>query len=176
MTDDARRQVLLDQLGYLAVEAEALGPLLAEVPPEVLTLRPLPDQRSGIETFVLLAALDRQVRSPRLAQIVAEDEPAFEPVDEDALLPNEPPVLAEALAEVREAREQLIAAFSKLSAAEWARTARWPEGETLDVYEWARRIVQRDAAELRTLTYRLHESQISTRPPPGPSAPGSGAG
>ncbi len=147
-----RRAALLDQLRWLADEAEALAPLLAELPPDVLTMH-LPGERSLVGTLGRLAALDRTALG-RLGRMLAEDDPAFaeSPESHDA-----PPSAAEALRDVQAARQALVAAFEE---ADWSRTATFPDGTRRDLAGFALALTQRDAAELSRLAYRLHESDL----------------
>lgn len=134
------REALLGQLRYLLAEVEALGPLLERLPADVLTLA-LPGERSVLETLAHLAALDRGVYAPQVAGEPAPPEPESAPKDD----------LAEALAEVRDAREALVARFE--SEEDWAE----------DVRALALEVVHRDVEELKRLAVRLHESHITTR-------------
>jgi hypothetical protein len=157
--DASRREALLDQLRYLLAEVDALGPVLERLPADVLTAS-LPGERSVLATFAHLAALDRDVYLDRLRQMVAEDEPTFEEQDPDGVVREG---LADALADVRAARETLVEAFEHVPADDWTRTAVFPEGERRDVAGFALEIVHRDAAELRRLAYRMHESKLTDR-------------
>ncbi len=155
-----RREALLDQLGYLVAEVEALAPLLARLPADVLTAS-LPGERSVLATLAHLAALDREVYVGRLHRIVSEDEPSFDAAaDPDGTTHDD---VDAALADVHAAREALLDAFEDLPLDAWARTARFPDGEQRDVFGFALAIVHHDAAELRRLAHRMHESHITTR-------------
>lgn len=159
-SDAERRAALLDQLRYLMAEVDAVAPVLERLPADVLTAS-LPDERSVLATFAHLAALDREVYLPRLRRMVAEDEPTFEePQDPDG---GERDVLDAALADVRTARMMLVNAFEHLPAEEWTRTAVFPDGERRDVYGFVFAIVHHDAAELRRVAYRMHESRLTDR-------------
>ena len=137
---DRRRAALLDQLRYLLDEAEALGPLLARLPEDVLTAA-LPGERSPLETFAHLAALDREVYAPQLRGEAAPPEPEREAKAN----------LEDALADLHAARTDLVAAFEEADD--------WPESR----YDLALQIIHRDAEELKRLAYRMHESHITTR-------------
>ncbi|MEP0545695.1 MAG: DinB family protein [Rhodothermales bacterium] len=154
-----RRTALLDQLGYLVAEVEVLAPLLARLPADYLAAS-LPGERSVLATLAHLAALDREVYTDRLRRIVSEDEPAFDAADPDGVVRGD---LAAALADVRIAREALLDAFERVPAAEWSRAATFPDGERRDVAGFALAIAHHDAAELRRLAYRMHESHITER-------------
>lgn len=159
-SDADRRAALLDQLRHLTVEVETAEPLLERLPADVLTAS-LPGERSVLATLAHLAALDREVYVPRLRRMVAEDEPTFnEPQDPSGA---ERDVLDAALADVRTARTMLVNAFEHLPAEEWARTAIFPDEERRDVYGFVLAIVHHDAAELRRLAYRMHESRLTDR-------------
>ena len=134
------REALLGQLRYLVAEVEALGPLLGRLPPDVLAVS-LPGERSILETLAHLAALDRDVYALRLVGEPAPPEPESTPKAG----------LDEALAEVREAREALVARFEA--------EVEWPEA----VQALALEVVHRDVEELKRLAVRLHESHITTR-------------
>jgi hypothetical protein len=159
-SDAERRDALLDQLRHLVAEVDAVESVLERLPADVLTAS-LPGERSVLATLAHLAALDREVYLPRLRRIVAEDEPVFEE-------PQDPPgaerdVLDAALADVRTARTMLVNAFEHLPAEAWSRTAIFPDGERRDVYGFVFAVVQHDAAELRRLAYRMHESRLTDR-------------
>lgn len=157
--DDQRRTALLDQLRYLIAETEALAPLLTRLPADVLTAS-LPGERSVLATLAHLAVLDREVYADRLRRIVAEEEPAFVAADPDGTMRDD---LAAALADVRAAREALLDAFERVPPADWSRSATFPDGEHRDLAGFALAIAHYDAAELRRLAYRMHESHITDR-------------
>jgi hypothetical protein len=166
--DDPRRQpgprdAMLEQLRYLTVEADALRELLAMVPPAVLTGRPL-GEPSVLQQLVGLARRDRDVRIPRLARILAQEDaaPREEPLPDtdDA----EPPAgqLGQILDEVIAARTELIARFEALSDEQWQIGA--PAGdETVTAAGFAFAIAHEDVDVLRGLTARLHEARLSDR-------------
>ena len=159
-SDADRRDALLDQLRYLIAEAEALAPVLERLPADVLTAS-LPEERSVLATLAHLAALDHEVYLPRLRHIVAEDAPTFsEPQDPAGTVRD---TLAAALADVHTARKMLVDAFEHLPDEAWARAAVFPDGERRDVYDFVLAIVHHDAAELRRVAYRMHESKLTER-------------
>lgn len=155
-----RREALLDQLRYLLAEVDALAPVLERLPADVLTAS-LPGERSVLATFAHLAALDREVHLDRLRRMMAEDTPTFDEERDANGIERE--VLGAALADVRSARETLVEAFEHVPPEDWERLAEFPDGERRDVYGLALAIVHRDAAELRRLAYRMHESHITDR-------------
>jgi hypothetical protein len=164
----ARRGVLTDQLGWLIDEADALGPLLKPLPEEVLVTAPLPGERSVVATLALIAGLDREVRTPQIAAFAQGDSNlAFSPADEAALLADDVDrrPLDEVLAEVKAERRALLDTLGTVEHDAWHREATWG-GETLTLFDLALHIARRDADELRTLAYRLHEARLSDRVPP----------
>ena len=164
----ARRGALTDQLGWLIDEADALGPLLAPLPEEVLRTAPLPGDKSVVATLGLLAALDHHVRTPRIAAF-AGDQPnlAFETPDERSLVSPgaDARPLGEVLDEVKASRRALLHALAEVEDEAWHREAEMEEG-TLTLFDLALHIARRDADELRTLAYRFHEARLSDRVPP----------
>ncbi|MGB3542099.1 hypothetical protein, partial [Rubrivirga sp.] len=77
----ARREALLDQLGWLEDESSALAPLLANLPTWATEQAPMPNDRTAKETFALFAALDRDVTPRWLERIQAHDAPVLETPD-----------------------------------------------------------------------------------------------
>lgn len=153
----ARREALLDQLGWLADEAEALAPLLGTLPAWALEQTPLPGERSVNATLAHLAALDRTVHPGWLDQLLAEDEPTWT----DEALDGSPEGAVETLLdELRAARAAFIARVEAVPEADWTRTGTL-NGEPAVLYDLLLRIVRRDADALRTLAYRLNEAKWS---------------
>jgi hypothetical protein len=152
----AHRAALLDQLRYLVVEAEALGPLLAGMPEAILHGRPA-GEPSVLEAFARLAALDRHVHAPRLARLAASDAASGgspPPAGEGDPIPHATP--EEALGAVREARGALVAAFEALPVEGWARPVSLEDGAEGDAYDLALAITRHDVETLRTLAYRMN--------------------
>lgn len=169
-TQAARREALLAQLGWLTVEAEALGPLMATLPPGVLTGRPMLDTRSVKETFGLLATLDREVHALQIARMLSEDTPALDRADEAALAEGtawNDADLDALLDRMRDARQALLDQLTALPLEAWQRTATLAsvtdDPETLTLSAYVLRICQHDADRLRDLAYRLHESKLTSR-------------
>ena len=172
MTDAKRdeaarlRTALLDQLAYLSDEIEVLKGVVDRVPENLQKGRPTPDELSLKETYGLLATLDAGVRLPHLRQIVAEDEPRFEAVDEQALAAqtdwNVRPIEA-ILEHVQAARQTLLEAFQAVPEKDWSRTAHFSDVRR-DVYGFAHHITQHDTDVLRAIGHRLHDSHLTSRP------------
>jgi hypothetical protein len=160
----ARREALVDQLGWLEDEAAALAPLLEGLPAWAVEQAPLPSDLSAKQTFAALAALDRDVYPDWIARLQAEDAPAFETpplkAEEDANARD----LDSLLSDLRAARASLRATVEAVPAEAWARRATL-DGDATDLYGIALAIVQRDAEHLKELAYRLHDADL--RPPKG---------
>ncbi|MEM1116165.1 MAG: DinB family protein [Bacteroidota bacterium] len=158
----ARREALLDQLGWLEDEAAALAPLLAGLPAWALDQAPLPTDLSAKETFAALAALDREVYPAWVARLGAEDAP--EVVTPDPLPgtdgANERDLDA-LLGDLRAARAALRETVGAVPEAAWARAVT-VDGEATDLYGLVLLIVRRDADHLKELAYRLHEADLRT--------------
>ena len=164
---EARRLALVDQLGWLADEAAALGPLLASLPAWAVDQAPVPEEHTVKETLQALAALDRDVYPAWLDRIEAPeasgDMPTFETPDLAAFASGANDRELDALlADVRRHREPLAARVGAIAPEAWDRPLVF-DGETTDLYGLALAIVRRDADELKTLAYRLHSADISQR-------------
>ena len=163
-TLEARREALLHQLGWLADEARALGPLLDGLPAWALEQTALPEERSVKATLARLAALDQSVYPRWIEQIVAEEQPTLSPaevaVDSDDV--NAQPV-HDLLESLQAARARLLAAIETVPEADWSRTAVLGD-ETITLYDLILHIVRHDAEELRTLAYRLYEAKLTDAP------------
>ncbi|MFB3131052.1 MAG: DinB family protein [Rhodothermales bacterium] len=159
------REALLDQLAYLIDEIEALKAVIDRVPVPLLEARPPNGDPSLKETYGLLATLDEEVYLPRLQQMMAQDEPAFDPVDEATLAEragwNDHPIEL-ILERVQDARRALLVFLRALPPEAWTHTGRFGERRR-DVYSLAHHITQHDVDLLRTVGYRLYESNLLTR-------------
>lgn len=161
----ARREALLDQLGWLEDEAAALAPLLAGLPGWAVREAPLETQLSAQETFAALAALDRETYPEAIARLQSEDDP-------EITLPDPLPrpegandrALDALLADLRAARADLRETLAAVPAEAWGRGLVL-DGTATDLYGLALAIVQRDADHLKTLAYRLHEADLRPRTP-----------
>ena len=158
----ARREALLDQLGWLEDEAAALAPLLAGLPAWAVEQAPLPTDLSAKETFAALTTLDREVYPAWLARLQAEDAP-------EVATPHPLPgtdgandrTLDALLDALRHARETLRGEMEAVDPDAWARPI-VVDGERTDLYGLALLIVRRDADHLKELAYRLHEADLRT--------------
>ena len=159
------REALLDQLAFLIDEIEALKAVVDRVPTSLLEARPPNNEPSLKQIYGLLATLDEAVYLPRLQHMTAEDEPVFDPVDEAALAEqagwNDQPI-DRILDRVQDARRALLAFLRALPPEAWRRTARFGE-QRRDVYGLAHHVTQHDVDLLRTVGYRLHESNLLTK-------------
>ena len=160
------RDDLLDQLAYLMDEVEALKGIIHRVPEPVQRMRPLDKEPSLKEVYGLIASLDAEVYLPRLQAMIAEDEPDFRAVDEDEVIAqtdwNVQPIDA-ILAQVQAARRALVGWLRALPPEDWHRTGFFDE-ERYDVYAVAHHLTQHDADLLRTIGYRLHETNLTDQP------------
>lgn len=164
----ARREALLDQLGWLEDEASALAPLLAALPAWAVDQAPMPDDLTAKETFAALAALDRDVYPTWLARAQSDESPELTTptVATDGANSRS---LDDLLGDLRQSREALRAMFEALPEAAWSRSVTL-DGEAMDLYGLALAIVRRDADRLKDLAYRLHGADL--RPPkPGDDLP-----
>ena len=163
---EGRRHVLLEQLAYLLHEVEALQQVIKRVPGNLLEQPPPASSFSIKQRFGLLAMRDEEVHQRWLEQIVAEEEPHFEQVDEQALVEKESwneRSMDDILDRVQQARDRLVKAFKKLPASEWERGGLFGE-KRRDVYALARDIARNDVTHLRMMGQLLYQSDM-TGPP-----------
>lgn len=156
----ALRTALIDQLGYLVEEIEAVKAVIGLVSEDLLTARPPGEARSIKELYGQLAEHDAQDYLPRLhtlaSQTQQESVPPGEPFPDWNALPIE--VLLE---DVQAMRRRLVSVVQGLAPPAWHRATR---GEAAsDVYTLAHRIIQHDAAVLQQISMRLHETQPARR-------------
>ena len=159
----ARREALIDQLGWLSDEAKALEPMLADLPAWALDQAPLPDDRTAKETLALLASLDREVYPKWIEQLVADEHPTLVEAGNEADARANKRDLGDLLAGIREAREALIETVGAIPESEWTRKAVLAD-EEVDLFDLVLRIVRHDADCLRNVAYRLHEANLTDRP------------
>lgn len=146
-------------------EVEALKGIIHRVPEPVQMARPLDKEPSLKEIYGLIAALDAEVYLPRLQAMIAEDEPAFAPVDEDDLITQadwNAKAIDPILKQVQVARRALVDWLGAVPPADWHRTGLFDEAR-YDIYAVAHQITQHDADLLRTVGYRLHETNLTDR-------------
>lgn len=156
----ARRRVLVDQLGWLVAEAEALVPLLKTLPAWAVEQAPKEEERSVKEALAWLAVLDAEVHPGWVKKAVTEERPELTlPDDLDIEADRDLDAL---LSDVQTYRAALVKIFEALPDKAWSRTLIL-SGEETDLYGLALAITRRDAGELRTLAYRLHESNLTDR-------------
>ncbi|PAP76043.1 hypothetical protein [Rubrivirga marina] len=157
----ARREALIDQLGWLEDEAAALAPLLDALPAWAVEQAPMPTDLSAKQTFAALAALDRDVYPDWIARLQAEDAPDLESPPLEAEENANDRDLGDLLSDLRAAREALRGTVEAVPAEAWARRATL-DGDATDLYGIALAIVQRDAEHLKELAYRLHDADLRT--------------
>ena len=156
----ARREALLHQLGWLADEAGALGPLLEGLPAWALEQTALPEERSVKETLARLTALDRAVYPRWIERILAEEQPTLASAEAAVDSDVNTQAVGALLEALQATRAHLLAAIETVPEANWSRTALL-DGETVTLYDLVLRIVRHDAEELRTLAYRLYEAKLT---------------
>jgi hypothetical protein len=169
----ARREALLDQMGWLEDEATALGPLLGALPPWAVDQAPLPTDLSVRDTLAALAVLDRDVFSAWFGAAEAPGDAA--PLSIPRPLPAPPPTEAPLdllLADVAAARRDLRAKAAALAPEAWSRPLVL-DGAATDLYGAALALVRHDADRLKEVAYRLHEADVTMRPPAGDAQAGS---
>ena len=158
----ARREALIDQLGWLEGEAAALAPLLGALPAWAVDQAPLPTDLSAKETFAALAALDREVYPAWVARLGEDETPEVTTPDP---LPGTNGAndrdLTDLLDDLREARVSFRETVEAVPEAAWARPL-VVDGEVTDLYGLVLLIVRRDADHLKELAYRLHEADLRT--------------
>ena len=157
----ARREALLDQLGWLEDEAAALAPLLKTLPAWAVEQAPMPDDLTAKETFAALAALDRDVYPVWIERLQAEDTPALASPALTAPEGANDRDLDGLLDALRQSRAALREALAAVPPEAWARRATL-DGDATDLYGLVLAVVRRDADHLKELAYRLHEADLRT--------------
>lgn len=168
---EALRTALIDQMGHLVDEIEALETVVGGMPDEILEGRPAPDVLTMKELYGALATLDAEVRRPRIDRIVNTDTPTLSPVDVDETVRNagwNERKFETILDRVKTARRRLVDRLEALPVDVWRRTATL-DGETRTLFEFVHRIIQEDVDRLRALGYRLHGAHLSDRDEPLPT-------
>lgn len=160
------RRRLIDQLAYLADEVDALGAVIGQVPPPLLTARLHEGTLSVVEVYGLLATTDEEVYTPWVAQWGTHPAPVLHRVPEEELLAdtswNEQPIGA-VLARLRAARQALVRRLEALAPGAWEAEGLL-EGRPLTLYDLAHHIALHDAHWMRHLAHRFHESHLTRRP------------
>ena len=168
----ARRAALLDQMGWIEDEALALGPLLGALPPWAVDQAPLPTDLSVRDTVAALAALDRETlpawfdaaETPESAETPALTIPRPLPAPPASDAP-----LGVLLADLAAARAALRVRAAAVPPAAWSRPLVL-DGRATDLYGATLALVQHDADRLKEIAYRLHEADVTMRPPPAAPA------
>ena len=161
-----RREVLLDQMGWIEDEANALAPLLGALPPWAVEGAPLPTDLSVLDTLAALVRLDRDLYP---AWFDAAETGTSAALSIPSLLPAPPPSdddLPTRLAAVAAARADLRVRAAAVPPEAWSRPLT-VDGQETDLYGATLRIVQHDADRLREIAYRIHEADVTMRPQTG---------
>lgn len=150
---------VLDQLEYIVIEAEALAPLLATLPIEVLRTR-LFDEDSILEAFARLALRDREYHLSMMSAIADNENPAIVSfrMDESPKASD----VTQVMLDVAVARKQLLEYLRSLPDSAWNRTGDRND-RPVSLTEIAYEIAHGDAALLKKLTERLHSARLSDR-------------
>lgn len=168
---EALRTALLDQLGYLIDEIDALQNVVDGLPDQIKNDRPAPDTLTMKEIYGAIATLDVDVRRPRILRIIDETEPTLHSVEIDDEVRdagwNERP-MDDILDQVKDARQALIDALKALSMDDWHQTATVDDA-SVTIFDLVHKMTQADADRLRDLGYRLHGAHLSDGDEPLPT-------
>lgn len=158
------REALLDQLAYLASEADAICTVIAHVPEPVLESRPVPDAPTIKELYALLLRLDETANLSFVSALSAGEVAALQRPEPHVLLTQESwneCSIEEILARLALARRRLTDTMRELSPEAWSRTGT-VDGQTVDLYSFAFDVVQHDVDVLRVLGERFFEARPPT--------------
>lgn len=160
---DRDRDALIAQVRHLLDELDAFEPLVASIPEDILTARPVPREPSITEMYALIGLYDVYVYLPALEAMVGDDLPVIQEGDDDALLAreawnNQP--FSKVLEFTRRSRKQLIQFLESLTREAWARTAQIGD-RNLSVKDAVYGVVQHDAEILRAAAHRFHDVRPS---------------
>ena len=162
---DSLRDALLDQLAYLADEAEALRAVIRLVPPVVLETQPVPGELSVKELYALLLRRDEVVNTPFVRQLLDGRTPEVSDPPTEVLLEgtdwNASPI-DRILTRLTSVRRDLVAACRQADDDSWRRSGISDTGTT-ELYTYLYNVVQQDVDVLRTLGERLHAARLSDR-------------
>lgn len=152
-----RREALLGQLEWLVSEAEALEPLLKDLPKWAFEQAPTEEARSVKETFALLHAIDERVTLTWLERLesggdVSLETPKALPLDTES-------DVAVLLGRLRASRSRVVEWLRKWDERQWKQSLTM-DGQETNVYGLALAIAQRDADLLRDVAYQLHGADL----------------
>jgi hypothetical protein len=153
--------VLLDQLGLLIYEAEALQPQMRRIPDRLLSGVPAPGVLSIKQMYGVIAALDEQVHTPHVDALLEGSTPAPAEADLDVLAASEPwndYPMDQILGRISRSRAILIERLAK------ARDTYWMDDSEASLARFALRIIERETDLQREVGHRLHESHLTDRP------------
>ena len=159
------REKLIDQLAYLADEADALQSVIRHVPQPVLETHPIPGELSVKELYAVLVRTDEAVNRPFVQALVAGTQPRRrEPPVEELLRDdawNDVPI-ARILTRLARSRRHIVSICESAPEESWTNTGETELGPT-DLYSCLYDIVQHDVDVLRQLGERLHDARLSGR-------------
>ncbi|HEX7070842.1 MAG TPA: DinB family protein [Rhodothermales bacterium] len=159
------RTALLDQIAYLASEADALQTMISRLPGAVLETHPIPGEMSVKELYALLLRYDEELHRPFVDDLLRGANPSLslrKPHDLIAGSPWNQIPISQILSRLAESRRQLVARCEAAPDADWARIGT-AYGEAVDLFAYLFHVVQHDVEILRALGERLHEARLSDR-------------
>ena len=165
-TDDsaaARRAALLSRLETVALEAEALKRVVALVPDEVLSGRPVPEEPSIKELYGRLVDLDERAYLPALGMEAAGVSAGGTPGKGPSEVPWDSQEIHGILDRLVKARMRLLSALADASEADWRRKYRVSDHD-VSLYELADIILLKDLDILRSVGERLYSARLGGRP------------
>ena len=139
------RTALLDQLGHLVDEMEAMKPFAGRLSLEA--------RQSVKELYGSLAQWDKEVILPFARRMMGEDSPSCAAAAPDPVAWNDKD-FESILCSVQEARRALLAFCQGLSPEAWTRTGEF-NGSPCDVYGLLHQLTQRNTDVLRRIAQDL---------------------
>jgi hypothetical protein len=165
LRENGLRGALLDQIAYLAAEADALQSMISRLPAAVLETHPLPGEMSVKELYALLLRYDEELHRPFVDDLLRGAVPSTRRPEARDLIAGSPwnqiPI-SQILSRLAESRRQFVARCGDAPDSEWTRTGTI-DGEAVDLFAYLFHVVQHDVEVLRLLGERLHEARLSDR-------------
>ena len=160
---DSDRNSLVIQVRHLLDELDALEPLVASTPEDILTARPVPSEPSIKEIYALIGLYDTHIYGPAIEAMLAEEQPELHEGNDQRLLASQPwneQPFSDVLEFTRRSRRRLVQILESLSGESWDRTARI-DHRNISVIDVVYGVVQHDAEMLRTAANRFHDVRPS---------------